>query len=64
MTASVHLGPSYNGNLVTYRNTNFKELRALFDITQRLIFEESTLCHDEVIKWAKAKVCVYLDSFL
>ena len=41
MKASVHLGPSYNENLVAYRNTNFKELRALFDSTQRLILEQS-----------------------
>ena len=39
MKASVHLGPSCNENLVAYRNTNFKELRALFDITQRLFLE-------------------------
>ena len=41
MKASVHLGPSHNENLVAYRNTNFKELRALFDSTQRLILEQS-----------------------
>ena len=41
MKASVHLGPSCNANLVAYGNTNFKELRALFDITQRLILEQA-----------------------
>ena len=39
--ASVHLGPSYNENLVAYRNTNFKELKTLFDTTQRLILEHA-----------------------
>ena len=40
MTASVHLVPSFSENLVACRNTNFKELRALFDITQRSILEQ------------------------
>ena len=81
MKASVHIGPNYNENLVACRNTNFKELRTLFDITQRLILEHafeilnvatilwrftpwmrSTLCHDQVTRWAKAKVHVYSDS--
>ena len=62
---------------VANRNTNFEELKMLFDITLRLIVEESfellnvsttentcslwirsTLCHDQAIKWAKAKVNV------
>ena len=83
MKASVHLGPSYDENLVACRNTNFDELKTLFDITQRLILEQSieiqdvstmiwnvtpwmrfTLCHDQVIKWAKLKVHVYSDSVL
>ena len=83
MKASVHLGPSYNEKLVPYRNTNFEELKTLFDISQRLILENaheilnvstiewdfpswmrSTLLHDKVIKWAKAKVHVYPDSVL
>ena len=78
MKASVYFGPSYNDNLVAFRNT---KLRALFAITQRLILEQSieilnvstmmwrftpwmrsTLCHDQVIKWATAKVYVYSDS--
>ena len=41
MKALVHLGPNYNENLVGCKNTNFKELRALFDITHRLIWEPS-----------------------
>ena len=81
--ASVHLGPSYNENLVAYRNTDFEELETLFDITQRLILEHSfeilnvstmvwnvacwmrsTLCHEQVVKWATAKVHVHSDSVL
>ena len=83
MKSSVHLGLQYQENLTAYRNTDFEELKTLFDITQRLIVEQSfeilnvsartwsftpwkrsTLCHDQVIKWAKAKVHVYSDSFL
>ena len=83
MQAARHFGQHYNENLVFYRNTNFKELKTLFDITQRLILEQdleilnvstikwtftpwmrSTLLHDTVIKWAKAKVHVYSDSVL
>ena len=68
MKASVRLGPSYNENLVACKNTDFKELRTLFDIAQKLILEQSveilnistmvghfTPYHDQVIKWAKAK---------
>ena len=76
MKAAAHLGPNYNDNLVTHRNTNFEELKTLFDITQRLIFnhgfeilnvstiEWSTLLHAKVIQWAKAKIHVYSDSGL
>ena len=41
MKASVHLGHYYNENLVACKNTNFKDLKTLFDITQRLILEQS-----------------------
>ena len=41
MNASVRFGPSYNENVVAYRNTNIKELKTLFDITQRLMLEQS-----------------------
>ena len=37
MKASVHVGPNYNENLEGYKNTSFKDLNNLFDITQRLI---------------------------
>ena len=41
MKASVHLGPSYKEKLVAFRNSDFKELKTLFGITQRLILEQS-----------------------
>ena len=78
MKSSVHLGLQYQENLVAHRNTNFEELKTLFEITPRLIVEQSfeilnvsamiytfspwmrsALCHDQVIKWAKARVHVY-----
>ena len=34
--ASVHLGPNYSENLEVCRNTNFEELKTLFDITQEV----------------------------
>ena len=50
MKAAVHLGHNYNANLVTFRNTNFEELKMLFDITRRLIlhqdFEILNVFHD------------------
>ena len=80
---SVHLGLQYQEDFFACRNTNFEELKTSFDITQRLIVEQSfeilnvstmlwsvtpwmrsTLCHDQVIKWAKAKIHVYSDSAL
>ena len=39
MEASVHLGPNYNQILEGYGNTNFEDLKNLFDVTQRLILE-------------------------
>ena len=41
MKAPVHLGPNFNDNLVACRNTNFGELKTLFDITQGLILEHA-----------------------
>ena len=83
MKSLVHLGPEHQQNRIACRNTNFEEIKTLFDITLRLIvnisFEilnlstmtndfylwmRSTLCHDQVIKWAKAKVHVYSDLVL
>ena len=50
--ASVHLGPNYNENLEVYRNTNFEELKTLFDITQEVDlgpeFRDSECFHDWV----------------
>ena len=34
--ASVHVGPNYNEILEVFRDTNFKELMTLFDITQEV----------------------------
>ena len=78
MKSAVRVGLQYQENLVAFKNTNFEELKTLFDITLRLIVEQSseilsvstmiymfspwmrtTLCHDQDIKWAKAKVHVY-----
>ena len=39
MKAAVHLGPNRIANLEVYRNTNFEELKNLFDISQILFLE-------------------------
>ena len=41
MKSSVHHGVQNQKNLVEYKNTNFEELKTLFDITLRLIVEQS-----------------------
>ena len=77
MKSAVRPCREYQQNLIACRNTNFEDLKTLFDITLRLIVEHSleilnlsspwmraTLCHDLVIKWAKAKVHVHSDSVL
>ena len=77
MKSAVHPCREYQQNLIACRNTNFEDLKTLFDVTLRLIVEHSleiqnlsspwmraTLCHDQVIKWAKAKVHVHSDSVL
>ena len=83
MKSAVRFGREYQQNWIACRNTNFEEIKTLFDITLRLIVDNSseilnlsttindfspwmrsTLCHDQVIKWAKAKVHVYSDSVL
>ena len=50
MKAVVHLGQNYNENFVAYRNTNFDELKTLFEITQRfdldLGLQDSECFHD------------------
>ena len=71
MKSAVRLGREYQQKLIARRNTNLEEIKTLFDITLRLIVEKSfeilnrsTLCHDQAIKWAKAKVHAYSDSVL
>ena len=50
--ASVHLGPKYNQNLEGYRNTNFEDLKNVFDITERSIFEhEAEILNVSTIGW-------------
>ena len=41
MRAAVHLGQHQNENLVTHKNTNSQELKALFDITLKLILDQN-----------------------
>ena len=62
MKSAVHFDREYQQHLIACRNMNY-EIKTLFDIILRLIVENSpwmrsTLCHDRVIKWAKAKVHV------
>ena len=75
LNASVHLGPNYNENLVTYRNVVRQRaevfLEHVFVILNVSRIEwtffswmRSTLHHDKVMKWAKAKVHVKWDSVL
>ena len=75
LKASVHLGPNYNENLVTYRNVVRQRaeviLEHVFEILNVSRIEwtffswmRSTLHHDKVMKWAKAKVHVKWDSVL
>ena len=57
-------------------HTKFENIENVFNITQNFIKEHSeeflnvktlarsTLFNENVIKWAKAKVCVYADSVL
>ena len=40
MKAAVHLGHTYNENLVAHRNTDFEELKTPFDITEKLIWDQ------------------------
>ena len=39
MKPALHLGREYQQNLIACRNTNFEEIKTLFDITVRLIVE-------------------------
>ena len=50
--AAVHLGPNYKDIFEVYRNTNFEQLKNLFDITQRLILEhEADILNVSTIDW-------------
>ena len=52
MKAAIHLGENYNENLFTYKNTNFKALKTLFDITQKLILNQKhEIRHVSTIDW-------------
>ena len=39
MKAAVHVGPNYTENLEIRKNTNFEELKNLFDVTWRLVLD-------------------------
>ena len=76
--ASVHRGPNYNENLEVCRNTNFEELKTLFDFTQQLIFGQhfeilnvftiwvDTLSLDEIFigttKWSSGRKHKYASA--
>ena len=83
MSTTLHLGLEHDQKLSACQNTNFGGIKTLFDVSLRLIAENSvniqnlstmmygfspwmrmTLCHVEVIRWAKAKVHVYSNSVL
>ena len=52
MKATIHLEENYNHNLVTNKNTNFEELKTLFDITQKLILNQKhEINHVSTIEW-------------
>ena len=52
MKAAIHLGESYSENLVTYRNTSFEAPKTLFDIRQKLIFNQKhEIKHVSTIEW-------------
>ena len=60
MTAAVHLGPNYNEHLEVFRNTNFEELKTLFDITLRFVVDHQvailnvTPIHWRVLSWRRS----------
>ena len=63
MKSAVHLGLQYEGNLVAYKNTNFEELKKLFEKTLRLIVEQSSeILNVSTMKntyslWMRATLC-------
>ena len=78
MRAAIHLEQNYERNLETYKSTDFEQIENLFTINQNLVVDNpsetldsrslcwarSTLAHDQVKSWSKAKVRVYSDSIL
>ena len=63
MKAADHLGPNYKENLVVCKNTNFEELKNLFDITQRMILEDDAeILNISTIVW-KASSWTSCDIF-
>ena len=77
MQAAIHLGPNYLAMLEVCKNTNFEEIQKklvlehseeILDVntieSTSLSWTRSTLSHDQVIKWTKARVHVYSDSVL
>ena len=45
LKAAVHLGPDYEENLRTSKNTDFEQLKTLFDISQSLILNHGCELH-------------------
>ena len=41
MKAAVHLGQDYQDNSRTTKNTDFEKIKQLFDISQKLILDQS-----------------------
>ena len=41
MVAAVHLGQDYQDNLRTTRDADFEKIKQLFDISQKLILDQS-----------------------
>ena len=63
MKSAVHLGHEDQQNLIAWRNTNFEEMKTLFEITLRLIVEKSfeilnfsTMMND-FSPWMRSTLC-------
>ena len=41
MKAAIHLGSNYLANFEVHKNTNFEEIRSLFNSTEKFILEHS-----------------------
>ena len=52
MKAAMHLGENYKDNMFTFRSTDFKALKTLFDITQKPILNQKhEIKHVSRIEW-------------